>query len=78
MAALQLCRIFLVLNVSCSQVESDLLEDGYHGDVIGEVTPDFVLENVVSEQNPCNVFSHRNFFHLCQKNRKNPCKDHCT
>jgi len=38
-----------MLNVSCSQVERDLLEDGYHGDVIGEVTPDFVFENVVSE-----------------------------
>lgn len=28
-------------------LERDLLEDGYHGDVIGEVTPDFVFENVM-------------------------------
>jgi len=28
-------------------VERDLLGDGYQGDVIGEVTPDFVLENVM-------------------------------
>lgn len=28
-------------------VERELLEDGYHGDIIGEVTPDFVLENVM-------------------------------
>lgn len=40
-------------NVSCDQVERDLLQDGYHGDVIGEVTPAFVLENVVSGQRRC-------------------------
>lgn len=28
-------------------VERGLLEDGYHGDVIGEVTPDFVFQNVM-------------------------------
>lgn len=37
---------------ACLQVERDLLGDGYQGDVIGEVTPDFVLENVVSTTNP--------------------------
>jgi hypothetical protein len=47
-------QCFLILNVSCDQVERELLEDGYHGDIIGEVTPDFVLENVVSEHLPCN------------------------
>ncbi|KAG0615812.1 hypothetical protein M758_5G068700 [Ceratodon purpureus] len=28
-------------------IERGLREDGYHGDVIGEVTPDFVFENVM-------------------------------
>lgn len=46
------CHYFLQLMTACLQVERDLLEDGYQGDVIGEVTPDFVLENVVSKIHP--------------------------
>lgn len=52
MAIVHLFRNCIILNVSCDQIERGLREDGYHGDVIGEVTPDFVFENVVSEQLP--------------------------
>jgi hypothetical protein len=30
------------------QVENEILEDGYQEDVIGEITPDLVIENFVS------------------------------
>ncbi len=40
--------ILLVPTLSFMQVENEILEDGYQGDVIGEITPDLVIENFVS------------------------------
>jgi hypothetical protein len=40
--------VYLSAGAMNNIVENEILEDGYQGDVIGEITPDLVIENFVS------------------------------